>query len=120
MRMPGIGIASPSKSLSTPAMIFSTDDFPAPFSPSRPILAPGWNESEMFLRICRLGGTTFPTRIIVYTNCAIGIRCFQRKGGSKTGREDTTLGLSRHFKARKKARGEAPRAVKCRCVGGYL
>ena len=30
-----------------------------------PILAPGKNESEMFLRIWRLGGTTLPTRIIV-------------------------------------------------------
>ena len=63
--MPGIGIAWPSKSLSMPAMIFSTVDLPAPFSPRRPIFAPGKNESEMFLRICRLGGTTLPTRIIV-------------------------------------------------------
>jgi hypothetical protein len=65
MRMPGIGWASPSKSVSTPAMMRSSVDFPEPFRPSRPILAPGWNESEMFLRIWRLGGTTLPTRIIV-------------------------------------------------------
>ena len=39
--MPGCGRASPSKSVSTPAMIFSTVDLPAPFRPSRPIFAPG-------------------------------------------------------------------------------
>ena len=46
-------------------MIFSTVDLPAPLSPSKPILAPGWKDSEMFLRIWRLGGTILPTRIIV-------------------------------------------------------
>ena len=65
MRMFGIGIASPSKSLSTPAMIFSRVDLPEPFRPSTPILAPGKNESEMSLRISRLGGTILPTRRIV-------------------------------------------------------
>ena len=46
-------------------MIFSSVDFPAPFSPSTPILAPGKKESEMSLRISRLGGTILPTRFIV-------------------------------------------------------
>ena len=41
MRMSGIGIASPSKSVSTPAMIRSSVDLPEPFRPSTPILAPG-------------------------------------------------------------------------------
>ena len=31
------------------------------------IMAPGKNDSEMFFRIWRLGGTTLPTRCIVYT-----------------------------------------------------
>ena len=48
-------------------MIFSSDDLPEPLRPSTPIFAPGKNDSEMFLRICRLGGTIFPTRFIVYT-----------------------------------------------------
>ena len=34
------GNASPKKSLSRPAMIFSNEDFPDPLSPSTPILAP--------------------------------------------------------------------------------
>ncbi|MNW07713.1 hypothetical protein D3C71_2043760 [compost metagenome] len=45
----GIGVASPSISLSRPAMIFSTVDLPEPFRPSTPILAPGKNDSEMSL-----------------------------------------------------------------------
>ena len=61
----GIGIASPSKSLSTPAMMRSRLDLPAPFSPSTPIFAPGKNESEMSFRMTRLGGTTLPTLRIV-------------------------------------------------------
>ena len=65
MRMFGIGIASPSKLVSTPAMIFSRLDLPEPFSPSTPILAPGKNESEMSFRMTRLGGTTLPTRRMV-------------------------------------------------------
>ena len=65
MRIPGIGIASPSKSLSTPAMIRSSVDFPEPFSPSTPIFAPGKKFSEIFLRMTRLGGTTLPTRRMV-------------------------------------------------------
>ena len=63
----GIGVASPSYSLSTPAMILSRLDFPEPLTPSTPILAPGKNDSEMFLRIWRLGGTILPTRFIVNT-----------------------------------------------------
>ena len=51
MRMPGIGMASPSISLSMPAMIFSSVDLPEPLVPSTPILAPGKKESEMSLRI---------------------------------------------------------------------
>ncbi len=63
--MPACGRASPSKSVSTPAMIFRTVDLPAPFRPNRPILAPGKNDSEMSLMICRLGGTTLLTRFMV-------------------------------------------------------
>ena len=51
MVMFGIGMASPSKFLSSPAMILRTVDLPEPFSPSTPILAPGKNERLMFLRI---------------------------------------------------------------------
>ena len=63
--MSGIGTASPSKLLSTPAMILSSVDLPEPLRPSTPILAPGKNDSEMFLRISRLGGTILPTRLMV-------------------------------------------------------
>ena len=65
MRMSGIGTASPSNSLSSPAMIRSRLDLPEPFRPSTPILAPGKNDSEMSLRMTRLGGTILPTRFIV-------------------------------------------------------
>ena len=44
MRVPSAGNASPVNSLSTPAMMRRTVDFPAPFSPRMPILAPGKNE----------------------------------------------------------------------------
>src|SRR5690606_20727070 len=71
--MPGIGRASPSNSLSTPAMIRSRLDLPEPFRPSTPILAPGKKDREMSFRICRLGGTTLLTRFMVKTYCAIGI-----------------------------------------------
>ena len=63
--MPGCGRASPTKSWSTPAMIFSTVDLPAPLSPSRPILAPGKNDSEMSLMIWRFGGTVLLTPFMV-------------------------------------------------------
>src|SRR2546425_1584733 len=59
MRSPAAGNASPRKSLSTPAMIRSNVDLPAPLAPSTPILAPWKNESQMPRRISRLGGTTF-------------------------------------------------------------
>src|SRR5947207_1822811 len=39
-------------------MILSSVDFPAPFGPSTPILAPWKNESQIPRRISRLGGTT--------------------------------------------------------------
>ena len=44
MRVPSAGKASPAKSLSTPAMIRSSVDLPAPFKPRTPILAPGRKE----------------------------------------------------------------------------
>ena len=65
MRRFGIGVASPSYSWSTPAMILSRVDLPEPFNPSTPILAPGKKESEMSLRMTRLGGTSLPTRFMV-------------------------------------------------------
>ena len=65
MRMLGIGMASPSMSLSTPAMILSRLDLPEPLSPSTPILAPGKKDSEISLRMTRLGGTILPTRFMV-------------------------------------------------------
>jgi len=63
----GIGRASPSNSVSTPAMIFSRVDLPEPLRPSTPILAPGKNDREMFLRISRFGGTTLLSRCMVKT-----------------------------------------------------
>jgi hypothetical protein len=47
----GIGVASPSMSVSTPAMIRRIVDFPAPLRPRIPIFAPGRKLSEMSLRI---------------------------------------------------------------------
>ena len=46
-------------------MILSSVDLPDPIRPSTPILAPGKKDSEMFLRISRLGGTILPTPCIV-------------------------------------------------------
>ena len=40
-RVPSAGLASPKKSLSTPAMIRSSVDLPAPLPPRTPIFAPG-------------------------------------------------------------------------------
>ena len=66
MRMPGIGIASPSIVLVDAGHDLAAGvDLPEPFRPSTPILAPGKNDSEMSLRMTRLGGTTLPTRFIV-------------------------------------------------------
>ena len=47
----GIACASPSMSVSTPAMMRSTVDLPAPLRPRIPIFAPGRKLSEMSLRI---------------------------------------------------------------------
>ena len=63
--MPGIALASPSISVSTPAMMRNTVDFPAPLRPKMPIFAPGKKLSEISLMICRFGGTTLPTRYMV-------------------------------------------------------
>ena len=63
--MPFCGRASPWNSVSTPAMILSSVDLPEPFRPSTPILAPGKNDSQMFSRITRFGGTIFVTPCIV-------------------------------------------------------
>src|SRR5690554_980158 len=52
-------------------MIRSRVDLPEPFRPSTPILAPGKKLREMSFRISRLGGTTLPTRFMVYTYWAI-------------------------------------------------
>ena len=46
-------------------MMRSSVDLPEPFKPNTPILAPGKNESEMSLRMTRLGGTILPTRFMV-------------------------------------------------------
>src|SRR5471030_2798104 len=67
----GIGVASPSKFLSSPAIILSTVDLPEPFRPSTPILAPGKNARLMFLRIWRCGGTVLFSRFIEKTYCAM-------------------------------------------------
>src|SRR5690554_1074109 len=66
-----MGRASPSNSLSTPAMMRSRVDLPAPLRPSTPIFAPGKNDREMSLRICRLGGTTLLTRCMLNTYWAM-------------------------------------------------
>src|ERR1700744_2773989 len=80
MLRPGIGVASPSNSLSTPAMILSSVDLPEPFRPSTPILAPGKKLRDTPLRISRFGGTILPRRFIVNTYCAIWVTC-ERDGG---------------------------------------
>ena len=61
----GMATASPSKFLSSPAMILSSVDLPEPLRPSTPILAPGKNDRLMSRRMVRLGGTTLDTRFIV-------------------------------------------------------
>ncbi len=63
--MPDWGRASPSNSVSMPAMMRNTVDLPAPLRPSTPILAPGKNDSEISRMMYRLGGTTLATRFIV-------------------------------------------------------
>src|SRR6185436_2347830 len=93
MVMLGIGTASPSKFLSSPAMILSKLDLPEPLRPSTPILAPGKNDNEMSLRMARLGGTILPTRCMVYTywaisenrkeKCAIIAECASAREGDR-------------------------------------
>jgi hypothetical protein len=79
--MPGMGMASPSISLSTPAMILSSVDLPEPLRPSTPILAPGKKLREMSFKICRLGGTVLLTR---FMEKRIGpLRCLTCKSGQK-------------------------------------
>ena len=68
-----MGMASPSISLSMPAMIFKSVDLPEPFRPSTPILAPGKKLSEMSFKICRLGGTILPTRFMEKTYWAMDL-----------------------------------------------
>jgi|GEM_PF-2753087 len=67
MFKPGMGIASPSISLSMPAMILSSEDLPEPLTPSTPILAPGKKESETSFKIWRLGGTVLLTLFMLKT-----------------------------------------------------
>ncbi len=50
---PGASSATPLDGSSSPAMIRSSVDLPAPFGPSTPIFAPGRNDSEMFANTCR-------------------------------------------------------------------
>ncbi|MNC86379.1 hypothetical protein D3C83_20330 [compost metagenome] len=69
-----MGIASPSMSRSSPAMILRRLDLPEPFNPSTPIFAPGKKEREMSLRMVRFGGTTLPTRFMVKTNWDMRLR----------------------------------------------
>src|SRR6267143_4777714 len=59
MRRSSAGNASPRKSRSTPAMMRSNVDLPAPLAPSTPIFAPWKNDSQIPRRISRLGGMTF-------------------------------------------------------------
>src|SRR5918994_4547757 len=73
MLTPWPGNASPVKLVSTPAMIFSSVDLPAPLAPSTPILAPGRKESQISLRTTVSGGAALPSPFIVETYCgAIG------------------------------------------------
>jgi hypothetical protein len=59
---PGASTVSPFEAVSRPAMIRSTVDFPAPFGPTTPILAPGRNarvtSSRMTLSPCALRART--------------------------------------------------------------
>src|SRR3954469_12208858 len=100
MFRPGIGVASPSNSLSTPAMILSSVDLPEPFRPSTPILAPGKKLRDTPLRISRFGGTILPRRFIVKTYCAIWVTC-KRDGKRREASERRGL---------RKARGPATHA----------
>src|ERR1044071_4384344 len=52
-------------------MIRSSVLFPAPLLPSTPILAPGQNDSQMPLRISRLGGTSLRKSFITNVYWAV-------------------------------------------------
>ena len=62
---PGASRASPMKSLSCPAMIRSSVDFPEPFGPSTPILAPGQEGEQMSFSTFLSGGWTRDSLYIV-------------------------------------------------------
>ena len=51
--MSTMGTAVPVNVLSTPAMIFNKLDFPLPFRPTTPILAPGKKQRLMFFKMVR-------------------------------------------------------------------
>src|SRR5262245_28491946 len=94
MLTPCPGNASPVKSCSTPAMILSSVDLPAPLAPRTPIFAPGRNESQMSLRTTVSGGCVFPSPFMVKTYCgAINLAVYHRglrtthrhRGGSNVG-----------------------------------
>ena len=74
-----MGMASPSISVSMPAMILSKVDLPEPLTPRTPILAPGKKLKEMSLRICRLGGTILPTRFMEKTYWAMAVLLLKRR-----------------------------------------
>ena len=76
---PGPGLATPSNSVSTPAMMRS-DDLPAPFSPTMPILAPSKNARSMPLRIAHPSGSTFlsPAMVYAYSRVAAAKRLAHR------------------------------------------
>src|SRR5438128_153067 len=73
-------------SASAPAMIRSSDDFPAPLAPSTPIFAPWKNDSQIPRKISRLGGTTFFRSFITYAySPAMGATVPQRPCLDKLG-----------------------------------
>src|ERR1700756_1239914 len=113
MLRPGIGVASPSNSLSTPAMILSSVDLPEPFRPSTPILAPGKKLRDTPLRISRFGGTILPRRFIVNTYCAIWGNLRKKcDGGGAKNAASPRLGGTRN------ARGPATRGSANRRAAG--
>ena len=67
MRRFGAGSATPFETSSTPAMMRSNVDLPAPLRPSTPILAPGRNDSEMSFKTCLSEPKNLLARYIVYT-----------------------------------------------------
>ncbi len=59
---PSAAQASPSNSVSRPAMTRMRVDFPAPFRPSTPILAPGRKLKRMSFRTCLPPAKVLQTR----------------------------------------------------------